>query len=127
MPTFRPCAIIRVLHDVAEVQVWPVVKKKHVGVRLPMKPLRALVGGGSHLSFKACTLGFLLASRFFPTCSAAVWPVSLCLGAQMDLQESLPKTLWPLSSAHGLPWTRSLGLGCFEPPDERLFGVNVLG
>ena len=45
LPSFTPCAIIRVLHDVAEVQVWPVVKKEALGIRLPIKPLRALVAG----------------------------------------------------------------------------------
>ena len=45
LPSFTPCAIIRVLHDVVEVQVWPVVKKEALGIRLPIKPLRALVAG----------------------------------------------------------------------------------
>ena len=45
LPSFTPCAIIRVLHDVVELQVWPVVKKEALGIRLPIRPLRALVAG----------------------------------------------------------------------------------
>ena len=47
IPDFTPCAVISELGAVGEVQIWPVVQKQAVGIRLPIQPLRALVAGGS--------------------------------------------------------------------------------